>query len=301
VVKFPNREGKRRRWFREHKAMVSSRVLLFFVSAIFMLTAQAVARPAFDGHFCMLDKGNYTDNSTYKANFNDLLFSLSSNTEIDHGLYNSTYGRNPDQVHAIGLCRGDVDPDVCRGCLNNAAFLLTESCPLQKEAIGWYEKCMLRYSNRSILGFMETSPSFYMWSPTNVSANSVNQFNDDLRSLLESLRSEAAARGPHLKFAAGNAPVSNFRTLYALVQCTPDLSEQDCNNCLVWAFQRIPLCCDGKQGGRVITPSCNIRFEPYPFYSASTTRIPTLKRSKMGTANTHELHYFSWDTLVIYK
>jgi hypothetical protein len=254
---------------RTYGAMVSSR-LLFFLFAIFMLTAQAAGQTTnFLYHFCINDKGNYTANSTYEENLNHLLPSLSSNTEIDYGFYNSSYGQNSDEVHAIGLCRGDVNPDVCRGCLNDAASLLKLLCPVQKEAIGWYDYCMLRYSNRSILGVKETGPSFYMWNVNNVSANYVNQFNDDLRSLLESLRSEAVAGGSLRKFAARNATAPNFQTLYALVQCTPDLSEEDCNSCLVGAIQNIPVCCDSKQGGRVITPSWNIRFEVSPFYNST--------------------------------
>jgi len=260
-----------------------SSTLVFFVSAIFILTAQAVARPDFLFHFC-----NYTANSTYGSNLNDPLFSLSSNdTEIDHGFYHSAYGQNSDQVFAIGLCRGDVNPDVCRGCLNNAASLLTERCPQQKEAIGWYDECMFRYSNRSILGVVETNPSFYMGNAENVSAYYVNQFKNDLRTLLESLRSQAAAGGPDLKFAAGNATAPNFQTLYALVQCTPDLSQKDCNDCLVGAFQGIPQCCDGKEGGRVLRPSCNVRFEVYPFYNRTTAasrRRPTAN-DKEGTCS----------------
>ena len=37
-----------------------------------------------------LDKGNYTNNSTNKANLNHLLSTLTSNTEIDYGFYNSS-------------------------------------------------------------------------------------------------------------------------------------------------------------------------------------------------------------------
>jgi hypothetical protein len=63
-----------------------------------------------------------------------------------------------------------------------------------------------------------------------------------------------------IKFATGNATAPEFKTLYALVQWTPDLSELDCNSCLVDAIhQRIPGCCDNKEGGRVIGPSCNLR------------------------------------------
>jgi hypothetical protein len=239
--------------------MVSSR-LLFFLSAIFFLTAQAVAQTDFLYHFCIDNNGNYTTNSTYKRNLKHLLFSLYSNTEIDYGFYNSSYGENSDQVSVIGLCRGDVAPEDCLVCLGMSATLLPLRCPIQKEAIGWFDNCMLRYSDRSMLGVEETSPSFYMWNTNNVSAN-YDQFKYDLRKLLESLRSEAVAGGSLRKFAAGNATAPNNQTLYALVQCTPDLSELECNNCLLGTFQGIPTCCDGKQGGRIISPSCSMRFE----------------------------------------
>nr|QMS43714.1 protein kinase [Betula platyphylla] len=260
--------------YTEQMAMVSSR-LLFFLSAIFILTAQAAAQTTdFLYHICSNDKGNYTANSTYGANLNHLLSSLYSNTAIDYGFYNSSYGQNSDQVYAIGLCRGDVNPDVCRDCLNISTSLLKQHCPNQKEAIGWFDNCMLRYSNRSILGVPETLPGFYMSNPNNVSANYVNQFNDNLTTLLGSLRSQAVAGGSLRKFAAGNATAPNFQTLYALVQCTPDLSELECNNCLGETFQGIPQCCGGKQGGRVIGPSCNMRFEVYQFYTSTAVASP---------------------------
>nr|QMS43708.1 protein kinase [Betula platyphylla] len=252
--------------------MVSSS-FLFFLSAIFIFSAQAVAQPAFLYNFCLNDKGNYSANSTYEGNLNRLLSSLYSNTEIDYGFYNSSYGQNSDKVYAIGLCRGDVNLDDCRGCLNNATSLLKQLCPNQKEAIGWYDECMLRYSNRSILGVEETSPSFVMWNTNNVSAN-YDQFKDDLRTLLENLRSQAVAGGSLRKFAAGNATAPNFQTLYALVQCTPDLSELECQNCLDGTIRGIPQCCDGKQGGRVVTPSCNMRFEVYQFYTSTAVASP---------------------------
>jgi hypothetical protein len=246
---------------------------LLFLSAICILIVQAIAQPPFLYNFC-LDKGNYTRNSTYQANLNDLLSSLTSNTKIDYGFYNKSYGQNPDKVYALGLCRGDVKPEVCRSCLNNATNLLPLLCPYQKEAIGWYDYCMLRYSFRNIFGIREDSPSFYMWNINNVSAN-VNQFKQDLRTLLDRKRGQAAAGGSLRKFAVGNATAPNFQTLYALMQCTPDLSELDCSNCLDGAMGNIPQCCDGKQGGRVIGPSCSLRFEVDLFYDPSADNAST--------------------------
>jgi hypothetical protein len=84
---------------------------------------------------------------------------------------------------------------------------------------------MLRYSNRSsIFGTVETDPYFVLWNTKNVSTNYLDKFNDALRTLLEKLRSEAKAGDSFRKYAAGNAILPDFMTLYALVQCTPNLS-----------------------------------------------------------------------------
>ncbi|KAL4632484.1 hypothetical protein ACB092_04G054400 [Castanea dentata] len=276
-------------------AMVSSR--LVFLVSICTMVSQAIAQPDFLYHFC-LDKGNYTSNSTYNRNLNQVLSSLSSNTEIDYGFYNFSYGKSPDKVYSLGLCRGDAKPDICRSCLNNTTNLLPRLCPNQKEAIGWHDYCMLRYSFRDIFNIMEDSPSFYMWNTNKVSGN-LDQFNQDLRTLLDSKRVQAAAGGSLRKFAAGNATAPNNQTLYSLVQCTPDLSYQDCNDCLAGAFGNITQCCGGKQGGRVITPSCYFRFEFYLFYDAkadnasspSLSPPPPLVPKLIMHHHHHCLHY----------
>jgi hypothetical protein len=157
---------------------------------------------------------------------------------------------------------------------------------------------MLRYSNRSIHGVIETSPSFYMWNPNNVSANYVDQFNDDHRSLLESLRNQAVAGGSLRKFAAaGNATAPNFQTLYAVVQCTPDLSEEDCNRLTVtWLglskiFHNVVM---GSKVGESLHPAVISGLSSSrSIYIAWTTSTPTINSNKReGTANTYELHYF---------
>jgi hypothetical protein len=242
----------------------------FFLYAIFIFSAQAVLAQSLTPR-C----SNDTSSSTYEANLNHLLSSFSSDTKIDYGFYNSSYGQNSDQVYAIGLCRGDVNPDFCRGCLKNATSALKQLCPNQKEAIGWYDECMLRYSNRSIYGVRDIIPEFVLWNPEDVPANNVDQFTDDLRTVMENLSSHAAAGGP-LKFATGNITVPNFKTLYGLVQCTPDLSEKDCSDCFRGEIEYIPICCDRKRGGQINRPSCRLRFEVYQFYnySAADTSFP---------------------------
>ena len=78
------------------------------------------------------------------------------------------------------------------------------------------------------------------------------------------------------KFGTKEANFTAFQTLYSLAQCTSDLSGNDCNTCLQIAISNIPGCCGGKQGGRVLYPSCIVWFEVYPYYQKGNTSAPTL-------------------------
>ncbi|WJX14846.1 non-specific serine/threonine protein kinase [Trifolium repens] len=257
---------------------VSCKLLFSFYSLLLLLitiVSQAKGQPNFLYNFCINDNGNYTANSAYQNNLNILLSNLSTNTEIDYGFYNFSYGQNTDKVNAIGLCRGDVKPDVCRNCLNDSRVLLTRLCPNQKEAIGGYENCMLRYSNRSIFGIMQGSPTFYMWNTNSVTE--VDQFNRVLGNLMKKLKEKAASSDDsRFKYATGNATDVNlnFQTIYGLVQCTPDLSMQECNHCLEDAILEIPRCCNNKIGARVVKPSCIIRYESHLFYDPPSVVDP---------------------------
>ncbi|KEH43957.1 cysteine-rich receptor-kinase-like protein [Medicago truncatula] len=252
---------------------VSSKLLFSFYSVLFIIiiVSQAQGQPNFLRNYCINNNGNYTANSTYQNNLSTLLSNLTSNTEINYGFYNFSYGQNTDKVNAVGLCRGDVKPDVCRSCLNDSRVLLTKLCPNQKEAIGWYVDCMLRYSNRSIFGVMEASPSYLKWTLKN--ATEVDQFNQVLGNLMRKLKEIAASSDSRRKFATANATL-NFETTYGLVQCTPDLSQQDCNDCLERAISEIPIYFNNKVGGIVLKPSCNIRHEIYSFYDPTPVIDP---------------------------
>ncbi|CAL5344659.1 unnamed protein product [Camellia sinensis] len=61
----------------------------------------------------------------------------------------------------------------------------------------------------------------------------------------------------------------NFRdtkTIYALMQCTTDLSPDDCNTCLETAIANTSTCCSKSRGARLFSRSCFLRYEFYAFY-----------------------------------
>lgn len=59
-----------------------------------------------------------------------------SNKTLDYGFYNFSYRKEADKVNAIGICRGDIEPEDCRGCLEAFTTLLSERCGIRKEVIG---------------------------------------------------------------------------------------------------------------------------------------------------------------------
>ncbi|ONI34226.1 hypothetical protein PRUPE_1G469300 [Prunus persica] len=267
--------------------MLSSTFRLLILWTLFALhviininiTHARIQPPGIPATFCVSSKGNYTNDSTYQQNLNDLLSSLLSNSN-GYGFYNSSRGQNSETVYAIGLCRGDAKSDVCGKCLSDAAYVLPEACPNQKEAIGFYRRCMLRYSNRSMFGLVEVNPAFSVRKVKNVSSTNLDAFNREVSALLNALTSEAAGRGDLLKFAVGNASVganSNV-TIYGLAQCTPELSEIECTNCFNVSLGAIRTCCSGSMGARVATPSCTIRYESHPFFYSTTYHGPLQHR-----------------------
>ena len=163
------------------------------------------------------------------------------------------------------MCRGDVTLDVCNQCVVEATKKLTSDCKFSKEAIVWYDECMLRYSNTSFFSKVDTRPRLGLLNTGNI-ANPASF----MRLLFNTMNKTAdVAAKPGLgkkKYATNEAFISGFQTLYVLAQCTPDLSPQDCRRCLSGVIGDLNWCCDGKQGGRVLYPSCNVRYELYPFY-----------------------------------
>ncbi|XP_022745887.1 putative receptor-like protein kinase At4g00960 isoform X2 [Durio zibethinus] len=266
-------------------AVASSSLAIFFSSIlVHHLLTLSTAQQELRYVNCDNGRGNFSADSPYPDNLNHVLSSFSSNQGKDYGFYNASFGENPDQVFARALCRGDVEPDICRSCISDVNKKLQSSvCPNQKEAILGYDECMVFYSNRSIFGILETLPGMHLWSLVN--ASDPEGFSETLRPLLETLRREAAAGDALRKFAVNDRITPNYQRVYALTECTPDLSEQQCLDCLDQIIQQQPDCCTGRSGGRVIGPSCNFRFEKDRFYNITRTP-PPVGNKKNNTSRT---------------
>ncbi|KAJ9566428.1 hypothetical protein OSB04_002394 [Centaurea solstitialis] len=241
-------------------------VLFLFSILIISDHHLTTAQNDFWGTYCG-DSGNYTDNSDYKRNLDDLLYSFTE-TNNGFGFYNSTSG----DANAAALCRGDVDQETCRRCVDDATRRLRQVCPNQIEAAGWYDGCFLKYSNRSTddigIGF-----SVYGFNRNNVSDSGFEQWNQTVASLLGRLRREAGGGGDdRRKYASGNLTVAGSSTVYGTVQCTPDLTAAACDDCLAEATAEIRRF-ERSLGVRVYKTSCVLRYEDHVFFNS--TWFPT--------------------------
>ena len=208
------------------------------------------------------------NNSIYQSNLNSLLSSFSSNANVD--FFATTSGSDTsDPVFGLSNCRGDVTRQLCQECVEAAVKELTSKCSRQKDAVTWHDECILRYSNRSFLTTVDERPMFGLLNTQNETDQ--DKFNQLLNTSMIALMTELAREISNVptgakKFGTEQVNISAFQILYNLVQCTPDLSGTDCYGCLQDAIKLLPWCCSGKQGSRIVFPSCNIRYELYPFY-----------------------------------
>ncbi|KAL3740518.1 hypothetical protein ACJRO7_021750 [Eucalyptus globulus] len=230
--------------------------LLLLLTLASTITAQSFPTP-----YCG-STGNFSADSTYQITLTALLSSISTTNSLSltYGFFkaSSAVSGASQTLYVIGSCRGDLPAESCRASLNASASDVRDLWPLQKEAVLYSGNCTIRYSNASIFGTVTTDPGYLLYSGNNVT--SPDTYNAALQTLLGSLQGEAAGGGSLRKYTTRNES-AGFDRIYATVQCTPDLTEQDCSDCLVKVVANLGQCCAGKLGVNIMAPSCQFRYE----------------------------------------
>lgn len=166
-------------------------------------------------------------------------------------------------MNGLALCRGDVKSSVCKTCIRSADAYIRQLCPCEKEAIIWFDECMLRYSGDEFFGEIDGKHKYRMWNAQNVTLSSAG-FKAKVEGLMNMLKLKAHLSP--LLFAVEVMEIGLPEKLHGLAQCSRDLSGGDCKKCLENAMEKLPGYRDGKRGGRFVGGSCNVRYELYPFF-----------------------------------
>ncbi|XP_039682678.1 cysteine-rich receptor-like protein kinase 4 isoform X3 [Medicago truncatula] len=284
--------------------MAYSKILHFsilVISLLFSATIMAQDSPLYLNTIC---PNNVTKpSSTFQSNLLNLFSSLSSKAKGNTKFYNHTVTSiNPSEsVYGSFMCRGDIPSLLCQDCIVKATNQLSSACSLSKQAVIWYGECMVRYSNISFFSTIDMMPGFHWCNTANVT--NTKSFVSLLFTTMNRTVDEAASPligDKNEKFATKEAQDSENQTLYCLAQCTPDLSPNDCRTCLSSAIEKVSKSCDGKVGGRFLYPSCNVRYELYPFYRSITVLSPNelaprTNDSKQDSKLSEESFYLSYN------
>ncbi|KAL4558523.1 hypothetical protein LXL04_036724 [Taraxacum kok-saghyz] len=153
----------------------------------------------------------------------------------------TSIGHDQSQVFGLAQCRADISTDDCSACIQEAIKEIRSFCTEKVDARVWYDYCFIRYNTENFIGKLDTNYGSYYWNVENVT--NPKTFNQGLGSLMDKINAVAGAS----------------------VQCTGDLSELSCRQCLAIAVGKFPAQCENSKGCRVLYSSCYVRYELYPF------------------------------------
>ncbi|KAG2248860.1 hypothetical protein Bca52824_088488 [Brassica carinata] len=220
---------------------------------------------------CLNRSGFFAPDGTYDLNRRVMLSTLPSNVTANDGFYTTSTGQDPNRVYGLGMCVPGIEAGSCSDCIMAASNGLVQNCTTQIEAVDWrmYRNtlCLVRYSNRS----------------DNYTRDF--QFNiTDLEITWEALMIGLIDQASSLYYAARTQKLeSSISHVYGVVQCSRDLSLQNCTRCLQQNVIEYTSCCRGRQGGTISRPSCFIRWEVYPFL-ALLDNMPPLEKDGKGVS-----------------
>ncbi|XAR65604.1 Non-specific serine/threonine protein kinase [Bertholletia excelsa] len=215
------------------------------------------------------------DNSQLQSYLKTLLLSLSSNASLSD-FYNVTAGTGGYTLYGLGFCYEYVNGDKCKNCIDLASEDIQMHCPNQVEALLYEENCQLRYSDRPFLGRLDVTGNLPFDNIEDVPDADKPRFNSLVNETLQGLTKQAAFNSSSAMYAKTAVNFTDDEVIYAFVQCSMDLSPQNCSTCLEIAITNTSIASGGSRGARLYSPSCFLRYEFYPFYDDADQQNQTI-------------------------
>uniref|UniRef100_A0A0E0FHS0 Protein kinase domain-containing protein n=1 Tax=Oryza nivara TaxID=4536 RepID=A0A0E0FHS0_ORYNI len=297
-------------------------ILLLFLAVTVLLSSptwaaaggedQAVASQEVNPlHYnCSLSGGKYEPNSTYEANLRALASLLLAEARAT-AFASDSFGAAPDAVYGIALCRGDYAGDACAGGLRKAfrdAIDHGVFCAGFRDVTVYYDEHMFRFSGEDFRASLTNAPAWVTWNMNGVAGAAA--FGDRVMELINTTAEFAAWNSSKRGYATGEAGFGELDVgatrlglveqqcrsspdlvIFALVQCTPDLSPAGCLSCLAGIASQMPRwfagAADYRLGGRILGVRCNLRYEVDRFFLESNETIKIhMPKQKGGMSKT---------------
>ncbi|KQK15886.1 hypothetical protein BRADI_1g25552v3 [Brachypodium distachyon] len=213
--------------------------------------------------------GNFAANSTYQANLARIAATLPKNASSSATLFaTAQVGVVPEQVWALGLCRGDSNASSCFTCLDQAFTDLSNACAYTKDGTIYYDSCALHYSNIHFRASDNTeySTTYRLRNDFNATLEPA-RFQSVVAALMNATVDYAAYNNSGRMYASGEADFDReLPKVYAWAQCTPDMAPARCRDCLGRIMEALPRQFTSAIGARVLGVRCSYRYETKPFF-----------------------------------
>ena len=212
---------------------------------------------------------SFEANSTYQAHLDSVAATLPKNASTSPILFaTAVVGTIPQQLWAMGLCRGDINATGCFSCLTQAFKDLPNDCSYDKDGTIYYDPCILHYSGVRVLPGGDagmTTGTYTVNTNANVMSDPARFVS--LRAALINATVAYAANNSTRLFATGEADFNHeFPKVYTLAQCRPDRTPAQCQRCLASIVAANLGAFQNYIGGRVLAINCNYRYETVPFF-----------------------------------
>ncbi|XP_020238465.1 cysteine-rich receptor-like protein kinase 10 [Cajanus cajan] len=251
---------------------------LFLMSFSLIPLSTKAQMPIYLESYCQ-NTTNQVLSSAYQTNLNNVLSWLTLDAATSKG-YNYIESNTTVPVYGTYNCRGDVVGVFCEFCVSNAVREVPHRCPNAFAAIVWYDFCILRYSNESFYGKVLTHP---MWNGTgdkNISnVAEIQKGGDFVRSVIRKAYKETNF------YYIDDFNLSSTQRRYSLAQCSRDLTNEGCRQCLEAIFAIVPQCCELKLEWFVMTGTCVLRYDDRMFYlnnQTASVSLPNRQTAKHG-------------------
>jgi hypothetical protein len=218
--------------------------------------------------YACVDHSSIPPSNTYQRNLNNLLSILSSDSAISNGFGHTTSGNDQNnKVYGLYFCRGDANATLCNSCVQYSSKLIKQKCPNNASAIFWCPFCLLRYSNQNFIGKLAVRPRIPMFDSTQ-NFTSAGEFDSDARILMNGLI-QMGSKTP-LMFGTHMFNINGTQRRYGWVQCSRDITSEECRTCLSNMLDDVENCCMEKRVWRIFSPSCVVMYETQPFLLTGT-------------------------------
>ncbi|KAF8082449.1 hypothetical protein N665_0825s0011 [Sinapis alba] len=232
--------------------------------------------------------GSSNSNFIYAENRDNLFSSLADNVVNHGGFYSDLLGQYPNRVYILGLCARGYKPTACSNCVESLVQDTVTSCPDNMDSFVWGSddensvSCLVRSSNQSFGNLKLETPVTEILQEIRPSINRtlfMQQWEYTANKTLEAA-TEADTSSVQKYYSTVHAEFTEFPNVFMLMQCTPDITSQDCKKCLEDCLKYFREQFRGRRGGTVSVPSCFFRWDLSSFLNAfdNVIKVPALPR-----------------------